>query len=58
MVYAVDVILWILRILEMFAANKHLGPYVVMIGKMVGLFITLVYIFHLNPKFSLITRNN
>lgn len=34
--YAVDIILWIMRILEMFAANKHLGPYVVMIGKMVG----------------------
>ena len=37
--YAVDVIFWILRILEMFSVNKDLGPYVVMIGKMVNLFI-------------------
>ena len=36
--YAVDVIFWILRILEMFRVNKHLGPYVVMIGKMVKSF--------------------
>lgn len=34
--YAVDIIFWILRILEMFGAHKHLGPYVVMIGKMVS----------------------
>lgn len=36
--YAVDIIFWILRILEMFTAHKHLGPYVVMIGKMVSRF--------------------
>ncbi|XP_066913442.1 transient receptor potential cation channel subfamily M member-like 2 isoform X2 [Clytia hemisphaerica] len=32
--YAVDIIFWILRILDMFGVNKHIGPYVVMIGKM------------------------
>ena len=34
-IYAIDIMLWIIRILELFSVNKHLGPYVVMIGKMV-----------------------
>ena len=34
-VYAIDLMLWIIRILDIFTVSKHLGPYVVMIGKMV-----------------------
>ena len=34
-VYAIDIMFWIIRILDLFSVNKHLGPYVVMIGKMV-----------------------
>lgn len=34
-VYAIDIMFWIIRVLAIFSVNKHLGPYVVMIGKMV-----------------------
>ena len=34
-VYAIDIILWIVRLLDIFSVNKYLGPYVVMIGRMV-----------------------
>lgn len=33
--YCVDIIFWYIRILELFAVSKRLGPYVVIIGKMV-----------------------
>ena len=36
-IYAFDVGLWILRLLDVFHAHRKLGPYVYMIGKMVGL---------------------
>ena len=34
-VYAIDIMFWIIRILDIFFVNKYLGHYVVMIGKMV-----------------------
>ena len=41
-IYSIDVMLWIVRLLDIFSVNKHLGPYVVMIGRMVSSGITLV----------------
>ena len=35
-VYCIDVMLWITRLLDTFSVSKHLGPYVVMIGRMVN----------------------
>ncbi|XP_057301332.1 transient receptor potential cation channel subfamily M member 7-like [Hydractinia symbiolongicarpus] len=48
-VYAVDIILWIIRLLDIFSVNKYLGPYVVMIGRMTldmayFMFILLVFL--------------
>ena len=34
-VYAIDLMLFIMRVLELFYVDKTLGPYVVMIGRMV-----------------------
>ena len=34
-VFCVGLIYWYVRILDIFAVNKYLGPYVMMIGKMV-----------------------
>lgn len=34
-VYCFDVMLWIVRLLDIFSVSKHMGPYVVMIGRMV-----------------------
>ena len=53
--YAVDIIFWILRILDMFGVNKHIGPYVVMIGKMVRMLMALFLVklwFQKNCHFS------
>ncbi|KAJ3593695.1 hypothetical protein NHX12_006029 [Muraenolepis orangiensis] len=33
-IYCVDIIVWYIRILDIFGVNKYLGPYVMMIGKM------------------------
>ena len=51
--YAIDIMIWIIRLLDIFSVNKYLGPYVVMIGKMVSigvnfteLQIFLVPVFH------------
>ncbi|KAK3749590.1 hypothetical protein QZH41_019731, partial [Actinostola sp. cb2023] len=33
-VYSLDIMLWIIRLLDIFSVSKHLGPYVVMIGRM------------------------
>lgn len=35
LVYAIDSSIWILRLLNVFYAHRNLGPYVVMILKMV-----------------------
>lgn len=35
-IYCVDIILWYIRVLDIFGVNKYLGPYVMMIGKMVS----------------------
>lgn len=35
LVYAIDSSIWVLRLLNVFYAHRILGPYVVMIGKMV-----------------------
>ena len=35
-IYCVDIIFWYIRVLDIFGVNKYLGPYVMMIGKMVG----------------------
>lgn len=34
--YCLDIMLWIIRVLDIFSVSKVLGPYVVMIGRMVG----------------------
>lgn len=34
--YCVDIIFWYIRVLDIFGVNKYLGPYVMMIGKMVS----------------------
>ena len=34
-VYCLDVALWIVRLLDFFSVSEHMGPYVVMIGRMV-----------------------
>ncbi|KAI7813826.1 transient receptor potential cation channel subfamily M member 1a isoform X2 [Triplophysa rosa] len=33
-IYCVDIIFWYIRVLDIFEVNKYLGPYVMMIGKM------------------------
>eukprot|EP00794_Sanderia_malayensis_P009473 gene9473-10461_t len=48
-VWAIDIMLWIIRLLDIFSVNQHLGPYVVMIGRMVKdllyfLFIMAVFL--------------
>jgi hypothetical protein len=35
-IYCVDIIFWYIRILDIFSVNKYLGPYVMMVGKMVS----------------------
>ena len=35
-IYAVDITIWIIRLLQIFYVNKHMGPYVVMVGRMVS----------------------
>ena len=34
-VYCFDVAMWIMRLMHFFYVSKHMGPYVVMIGRMV-----------------------
>lgn len=34
-IYCVGIIFWYIRVLDIFGVNKYLGPYVMMIGKMV-----------------------
>lgn len=34
-VYCFDITLWIMRLLDIFSVSKYMGPYVVMIGRMV-----------------------
>lgn len=51
--YAIDLMLFITRILEIFYVSKTLGPYVVMIGRMVNMLIPEVLIFvHSEKKHS------
>ncbi|XP_048577809.1 transient receptor potential cation channel subfamily M member 7 isoform X2 [Nematostella vectensis] len=33
-IYCLDIMLWIIRLLDIFSVSQHLGPYVVMIGRM------------------------
>ena len=35
-IFAIDIMLWIIRLLDIFSVNQNLGPYVVIIGKMVS----------------------
>ena len=35
-IYCIDIIFWYIRVLDIFGVNKYLGPYVMMIGKMVS----------------------
>eukprot|EP00794_Sanderia_malayensis_P009478 gene9478-10468_t len=49
-IWSIDIMLWIFRLLEIFSFNQHLGPYVLMIGRMVKdllyfLFIMFVFLF-------------
>ena len=41
-VYAVDLMFFILRILEIFYVDKTLGPYIVMIGRMVNIIVKII----------------
>ena len=41
-VYAIDLMLFIMRVLELFYVDKTLGPYVVMMGRMVR----IIFYFH------------
>lgn len=34
--YCIDIVFWYIRLLELFAVNKRLGPYIVIVGKMVS----------------------
>ena len=36
-VYTVNIVLWIMRILEILSVNKYIGPYLKIIGKLVSL---------------------
>lgn len=38
-IYCIDIIFWYIRVLDIFGVNKYLGPYVMMIGKMVIKFV-------------------
>lgn len=40
-IYCVDIIFWYIRVLDIFGVNKYLGPYVMMIGKMVSTYTPL-----------------
>ena len=42
-VLALDIMLWIIRLLDIFSVNQNLGPYVVIIGKMVDIYIYAFY---------------
>lgn len=44
-IYCVDIIFWYIRVLDIFGVNKYLGPYVMMIGKMVTASIPAVAAF-------------
>ena len=49
-IYCVNIIYWYIRLLDIFGVNKYLGPYVMMIGKMVRrlvLFVSLCRFLHL-----------
>ncbi|XP_013397522.1 transient receptor potential cation channel subfamily M member 1-like isoform X2 [Lingula anatina] len=43
-VFSVDIIFWYIRILDIFSVSKHLGPYVMMVGKMVVDMINFIVI--------------
>ncbi|KAJ8002420.1 hypothetical protein DPEC_G00158710 [Dallia pectoralis] len=40
-IYCIDIIFWYIRVLDIFGVNKYLGPYVMMIGKMVNSWFSL-----------------
>ena len=44
LVYSIDSGIWILRLLHVFYAHRKLGPYVVMIGKMVWLVLSFLIV--------------
>lgn len=41
-IYCVNIIYWYIRLLDIFGVNKYLGPYVMMIGKMVSDRVSLI----------------
>ena len=41
--YCLDIMLWIIRVLDIFSFSKVLGPYVVMIGRMVRIISIRLY---------------
>lgn len=47
-IYCVDIIFWYIRVLDIFGVNKYLGPYVMMIGKMVPPTLSTKFIFLAN----------
>uniref|UniRef100_A0A8C9Z4V6 Transient receptor potential cation channel, subfamily M, member 1b n=1 Tax=Sander lucioperca TaxID=283035 RepID=A0A8C9Z4V6_SANLU len=43
-IYCIDIIFWYIRVLDIFGVNKYLGPYVMMIGKMVIAFNMMYFV--------------
>ncbi|XP_032807275.1 transient receptor potential cation channel subfamily M member 7-like isoform X2 [Petromyzon marinus] len=43
-VYSLDVIFWYVRLLDVFAVNQNVGPYIMMIGKMMANMFSIVII--------------
>lgn len=49
-VYCLDVALWIMRVLDIFSVSEHMGPYVVMIGRMVMTHFIILRMYHFFVK--------
>lgn len=43
-IYATDIVLFIIRLLQIFSVNRHMGPKLVMIRKMVSLVLSLHFL--------------
>lgn len=52
-IYCVNIIYWYIRLLDIFGVNKYLGPYVMMIGKMVRsfpFFLLVCFVWHVRSE--------
>lgn len=55
-IYCVDIIFWYIRVLDIFGVNKYLGPYVMMIGKMVPPTLSAKFILLANTIICVMSR--